>query len=264
MGGFAALNASSNSKAEKEKKKKEKEEKKREKEKKAAKKEAKAAKEGRSPTASEGNADFTPPASPSGSPAKPAAGALDEKTFKSKAKSIVEEYFSIVDLKEATECVQELNSPEHHWVLVTESIDIGFSKKEKECEQVGDLWVALYNAGVLTTEQLEKGLFDIIEFLPDMEIDVPMAGKWLAIMMAKCIVAGAISIGCFSRAPTDIWQPDAPSPASYAVKIMAAVQAESDAAKLSELVASDSFDVTAMAKDGEDVAALLSAANISL
>ena len=91
MGGFAALNASGSSKAEKEKKKREKEEKKEKKEKKAAKKEAKAAKEGRSPTASEGNADFTPPASPGSSSAKPAGDALDEATFKTKAKSIVEE-----------------------------------------------------------------------------------------------------------------------------------------------------------------------------
>jgi len=262
MGGFAALN-SGNSKAEKEKKKKEKEDKKMEKEKKAAKKAAKAA--ARSPTASEGATDFSPPASPnkdSPSKASAAGGAMDEKTFKTKAKSIVEEYFSIVDMKEATECVQELASPDHHWCLVTESIDIAFGKKQKECEMVGELFVGLNAAGVLTTEQLEKGLFDLIEFLTDIEIDVPLAGKWLAIVMAKCVISGALTIGMVSRAPEMFLTGG--TAAGFAVKLMAAVKNEADDAKLSELVAADSFDVTTLAQNGEDVAALLTAAEISL
>ena len=34
--------------------------------------------------------------------------------------------------QEATECVKDLKSPEHHWTIITLAIDLAFGKKEKE------------------------------------------------------------------------------------------------------------------------------------
>uniref|UniRef100_A0A7S2BR93 MI domain-containing protein n=1 Tax=Octactis speculum TaxID=3111310 RepID=A0A7S2BR93_9STRA len=270
--GFSAVgnNAFSAFNQDEKKKKKEKNDEKRKKKEKKEKREKKeASKAAASKVAAQPKAAVVPVSAPEPTPAAAPAKAvkMTEELFRKKSEGIIEEYIFSGDAKEATECVQEMGSmDEFGWKFATDAIEKAFNKKEKEVIMIGDLLVALNAAGALSTAQIEKGLFDLIPFLKDIECDTPMASRWLGKIMAKSIVANVLSLAFFMS--PDLAPPDNPegSNASLAVDVLIETQALIQPEGLSKaLQAIDGgFDLSRIAKDGEDVAKMVADAQITI
>ena len=91
-------------------------------------------------------------------------------------------------------CVKELNNPEWHFEFVSFGLDHVMEKSDKERTLYAKLLVALAADGVLTAEQIEKGLASWLEFLDDIAIDVPNAGKDVATLIGRVAAAGSIKL----------------------------------------------------------------------
>eukprot|EP00937_MAST-01D_sp_MAST-1D-sp2_P000649 g649.t1 len=123
--------------------------------------------------------------SPGGGSPAASSPALSRDELKQKSKSLILEYFSIEDAAPAF-----LVFPH----IVGIGIDMVLEKKEKEREQLTTLLAALHGDGVFTSEQLQKGFSDVLEFLDDVAIDIPKAGPDLGAMLARVVVAGALDL----------------------------------------------------------------------
>ncbi|XP_058846440.1 eukaryotic translation initiation factor 4 gamma 1-like isoform X2 [Acipenser ruthenus] len=122
-------------------------------------------------------------------PAKPA---LTEDEFDKKSKAIIEEYLHINDMKEALQCVQEMNSVSLLFVFVRNGIESTLERSMIAREHMGLLLHQLVKAGTLSTEQYYKGLLEILEIAEDMEIDIPHIWLYLAELIAPMLHEGGI------------------------------------------------------------------------
>ncbi|MBN3276690.1 IF4G1 factor, partial [Polyodon spathula] len=130
-----------------------------------------------------------PAAAPAPTPAKPA---LTEDEFDKKSKAIIEEYLHINDMKEALQCVQEMNSVSLLFVFVRNGIESTLERSMIAREHMGLLLHQLVKAGTLSREQYYKGLLEILEIAEDMEIDIPHIWLYLAELIAPMLHEGGI------------------------------------------------------------------------
>ena len=123
---------------------------------------------------------------------------MDASTFEKKVASILDEYLASSDEQEASECIQELKaSDELLTTLPTVAVLHVMEKKATDRTKVDELighWCA---KSILKEDHIIGGLTGLMEMLPDLEIDVPMYGKYLATTMgvifsAKCIPGTAM------------------------------------------------------------------------
>ncbi|XP_067310107.1 eukaryotic translation initiation factor 4 gamma 1a isoform X2 [Pseudorasbora parva] len=136
------------------------------------------------------------PAPPPPAPAKPA---LSEEELEKKAKSIIEEYLHINDLKEAVQCVQELNSGSLLFVFVRNGVESTLERSTIAREHVGLLFQKLVSARILLPEQYYKGLQEILEMADDMAIDIPHIWLYLAEIITPMLQEGGIPMGQLFR-----------------------------------------------------------------
>ncbi|NWS83289.1 IF4G1 factor, partial [Toxostoma redivivum] len=116
-------------------------------------------------------------------PTPPAASTkptLSEEELEKKSKAIIEEYLHINDMKEALQCVQELDNPSSLYVFVQNGIESTLERSTISREHMGALLCQLVKAGTLSKEQYYKGLREILEIAEDMEIDIPHIWLYLA------------------------------------------------------------------------------------
>ncbi|MGH0144685.1 UNVERIFIED_CONTAM: hypothetical protein FKN15_036169 [Acipenser sinensis] len=130
-----------------------------------------------------------PAAAPAPTPSKPA---LTEDEFDKKSKAIIEEYLHINDMKEALQCVQEMNSVSLLFVFVRNGIESTLERSMIAREHMGLLLHQLVKAGTLSTEQYYKGLLEILEIAEDMEIDIPHIWLYLAELITPMLHEGGI------------------------------------------------------------------------
>lgn len=121
----------------------------------------------------------------------PAAAGPPSAELIKKSESLLEEYFSIVDLNEALLCVQDLKTPSFHAEFVRIALSTGLDMREKECMLVLKLLVHLQSKAVVSSQDLRGGVLQVAEQLEDMAMDAPMAPKQLGGMIAGLILAGA-------------------------------------------------------------------------
>lgn len=121
----------------------------------------------------------------------PAAAGPPSAELTKKSVSLLEEYFLIVDLNEATLCVQDLKTPSFHAEFVRIALSTGLDMREKECLLVLKLLVHLQSKAVISSQDLRVGVLQVAEQLEDMAMDAPMAPKQLGGMIAGLILAGA-------------------------------------------------------------------------
>ncbi|XP_008114435.1 eukaryotic translation initiation factor 4 gamma 1 isoform X3 [Anolis carolinensis] len=113
-------------------------------------------------------------------PEPPAKPALSEEELEKKAKAIIEEYLHINDMKEALQCVQELNCSSQLYIFVRNGIESTLERSTIAREHMGLLLYHLVKGGNLSKEQYYKGLHEILEIGEDMEIDIPHIWLYLA------------------------------------------------------------------------------------
>jgi len=151
--------------------------------------------------------------------------------------------FFVLVLQEACLCVKELNNPEWHWEFVSFGLDTVMEKSEKERVLYAKLLVALAADGVLTAAQIQKGLANWLEFLDDIAIDVPNAGKDVAALIGRVAAAGTIKLEFLGKALAPVIESGGGRAPSVVAEVLFAVKQASDEAKMKELAEDiDLFD----------------------
>uniref|UniRef100_A0A5B7AAW3 MI domain-containing protein n=1 Tax=Davidia involucrata TaxID=16924 RepID=A0A5B7AAW3_DAVIN len=128
------------------------------------------------------------------SPEKPQAAAtkLNPADLHRKTVSLLEEYFSVLILDEALQCVEELNSPSYHPEVVKEAIALALEKSPPRVEPVTKLLEFLLNKKVLTARDIETGYLLYASMLDDIGIDLPKAPNNFGEVIGKLVLAGGL------------------------------------------------------------------------
>jgi hypothetical protein len=119
---------------------------------------------------------------------------LSAEAFGKKAKAILEEFVELRDLDEAVASVNELNSSKHHSLLASQALNLGLEKGDKEREAVAELLAGLLDQDLLPTDSLMVALDELLEFVEDMEIDIPRTLPYLSEMLAPTVAAGGLPL----------------------------------------------------------------------
>lgn len=125
--------------------------------------------------------------------------ALTEEEVEKKSSAIIEEYLHINDLKEALQCVAELNSASLLYVFVRNGVESTLERSTIAREHMGLLLHQLIKAGTLPTEQYYKGLQEILEAAEDMAIDIPHIWLYMAELITPMLHEGGIPMGQLFR-----------------------------------------------------------------
>ncbi|KAM4693285.1 eukaryotic translation initiation factor 4 gamma 1 isoform 2-T3 [Discoglossus pictus] len=136
-----------------------------------------------------------PPAVPASS-IKPA---LSEEELEKKSKAIIEEYLHINDMKEALQCVQELNCHTLLFIFVRNGIESTLERSTIARERMGLLLHELVKAETLSREHYYKGVSEVLEVGEDMEIDIPHIWLYLAEIITPVLLEGGIPMGDLFR-----------------------------------------------------------------
>ncbi|KAJ0022365.1 hypothetical protein NQD34_009855 [Periophthalmus magnuspinnatus] len=131
----------------------------------------------------------TPPPQP---PTKPA---LTEEELVKKSTAIIEEYLHINDMKEALQCVQEMNCPQLLYVFVRSGLESTLERSTIAREHMGLLLHQLIKNSTLSKQQYFKGLQEILEMAEDMAIDIPHIWLYLAELITPMLHEGGIPMG---------------------------------------------------------------------
>ncbi|KAM4589651.1 eukaryotic translation initiation factor 4 gamma 1-like isoform 1-T1 [Fundulus diaphanus] len=132
----------------------------------------------------------TPP--PQQTPAKPA---LTVEEMEKKSTAIIEEYLHINDMKEALQCVREMDSPELLFVFVRNGLESTLERSTIAREHMGQLLHQLIKTGILPTQHYHKGFQEILEVAEDMAIDIPHIFLYLAELITPMLHEGGIPMG---------------------------------------------------------------------
>ncbi|XP_074544288.1 eukaryotic translation initiation factor 4 gamma 1a isoform X2 [Halichoeres trimaculatus] len=124
---------------------------------------------------------------------------LTEEEVEKKSKAIVEEYLHINDLKEALQCVAELNCPSLLFVFVRNCVESTLERSTIAREHVGLLLHQLVKAGSLPPAQYYKGLEETLEAAEDTAIDIPHIWLYLAELITPMLHEGGIPMGQLFR-----------------------------------------------------------------
>ncbi|KAK9515856.1 hypothetical protein VZT92_026458 [Zoarces viviparus] len=125
--------------------------------------------------------------------------ALSEEELEKKSNAIIEEYLHINDLKEALQCVTELNSASQLDVFVRICVKSTLERSTIARERAGLLLHLLVKTGVLLSEQYYKGLVETLEAAEDMAIDIPHIWLYLAELITPMLHEGGIPMGQIFR-----------------------------------------------------------------
>lgn len=128
-------------------------------------------------------------------PQTPTKPALTEEELEKKSTAIIEEYLHINDMKEALQCVQEMNSTQLLFVFVRNGLESTLERSTIAREHMGLLLHQLIKTGILPKEQYYKGLKEILEVAEDMAIDIPHIWLYLAELLTPMLHEGGIPMG---------------------------------------------------------------------
>ncbi|XP_058262372.1 eukaryotic translation initiation factor 4 gamma 3-like [Hemibagrus wyckioides] len=125
--------------------------------------------------------------------------ALSEEEVEKKTTAIIEEYLHINDLKEAVQCVEELNSASVLFVFVRNAVELTLERSTVARERLGLLLHELISTRILPPEQYFRGLREILEVADDMAIDIPHIWQYLAEIITPMLHDGGIPMGPLFR-----------------------------------------------------------------
>ncbi|XP_020080570.1 eukaryotic translation initiation factor-like, partial [Ananas comosus] len=117
----------------------------------------------------------------------------DPDELHKKTVALLEEYFHIRILEEALQCVEELNSPEHHPEVVKEAINLALDKGSACIDPLVGLLQFLFAKNVLELRDLGTGCLLYGSMLDDISIDLPKAPVYFGEVMGKLILADGLS-----------------------------------------------------------------------
>uniref|UniRef100_A0A8D0DGP5 Eukaryotic translation initiation factor 4 gamma 1 n=1 Tax=Sander lucioperca TaxID=283035 RepID=A0A8D0DGP5_SANLU len=121
--------------------------------------------------------------------------ALTEEELSKKSTAIIEEYLHINDMKEALQCVQEMNSTQLLFVFVRNGLESTLERSTIAREHMGLLLQQLIKNDILPTQQYYNGLQELLEVAEDMAIDIPHIWLYLAELITPMLHEGGIPMG---------------------------------------------------------------------
>uniref|UniRef100_A0A6Q2XE38 Eukaryotic translation initiation factor 4 gamma 1 n=1 Tax=Esox lucius TaxID=8010 RepID=A0A6Q2XE38_ESOLU len=121
--------------------------------------------------------------------------ALSAEELEKKSTAIIEEYLHINDMKEAVQCVVDMNSTPLLFVFVRNGLESTLERSPIARQRMGLLLHRLLKAGTLPSDQYYKGLVEILEVAEDMAIDIPHIWLYLAELITPMLHEGGIPMG---------------------------------------------------------------------
>ncbi|TDH68303.1 hypothetical protein CCR75_004112 [Bremia lactucae] len=116
-------------------------------------------------------------------------------------KSTIEEYLSILDLDEVITCIQELPGKPYNVEFAEQILNRALEGKADEREHAVELLVRLYERGTLDANSIQTALVNVMEFLVDMKIDLPLIHQYSALIFGRLVSAGCFGLSwIFSHA----------------------------------------------------------------
>lgn len=122
---------------------------------------------------------------------------LDE--YKKSVVSLIEEYFSTGDVDVAASDLRELGSSEYHPYFIKRLVSMAMDRHDKEKEMASVLLSALY-ADVISSSQISRGFFMLLESADDLAVDILDAVDVLALFIARAVVDDILPPAFLSRA----------------------------------------------------------------
>uniref|UniRef100_A0A674D8L4 Eukaryotic translation initiation factor 4 gamma, 1a n=1 Tax=Salmo trutta TaxID=8032 RepID=A0A674D8L4_SALTR len=136
---------------------------------------------------------------PTPPPDTPTRLAMTEEELEKKSSAIIEEYLHLNDMKEALQCVVELNSAPLLFVFVRNGLENTLERSAIARERMGLLLHQLIKAGIMPTTEYYKGLQEILEMAEDMAIDIPHIWQYLSELINPMLHEGGIPMGQLFR-----------------------------------------------------------------
>ncbi|RLN90444.1 hypothetical protein BBJ28_00001305 [Nothophytophthora sp. Chile5] len=125
---------------------------------------------------------------------EPSSTELSPTQMTSRIKNIIQEYISILDLDEAATCVQEVPVDPYHVEFAEQTINTALEGKTNEREHAVELLVGLYERGALDANSIQAALVNVMEFLEDMRIDLPLVHQYSALIFGRLVAAGCFGL----------------------------------------------------------------------
>lgn len=119
--------------------------------------------------------------------AKPEPPSLDPEKVRKKAKSIVEEYLSIKDIKEAKECVKDEVPDANYSAFVETAIRLSLEFKPQDCEHLIPFFCGV--ADVIPGSHFVSAFTAVLSSLDDIEMDTPKASQFVSKYIARLAAA---------------------------------------------------------------------------
>jgi translation initiation factor 4G len=114
---------------------------------------------------------------------------LSEHEIERKAKSIMDEYLHLNDIKEAVACVRELGlSTKGLSQFVYQCLASNVERSSKARQMAGQLMHEVVKEGVVVIDCVVEGLVQLLQLADDMVIDVPMIWQYLAQLISPLLL----------------------------------------------------------------------------
>jgi len=120
---------------------------------------------------------------------------ISEEDAQKKIKSLVREYFTAMDIKEAQLCVTELGTKKYHHEIVLQGLNLAVDGKQSDRDGLNKLLMLFAKElKILNSKHFEQGFTSLLEFADDMIIDLPLLLDHVAATMVPLIVGGFMSL----------------------------------------------------------------------
>lgn len=127
-----------------------------------------------------------------------------------KIASFIDEYAVVGDVGEALLCVADLVARTEDGDATKDEIAKALvdyvvnTSTAKAADLVGKLFAELFARGGFATSVIEQAVGDVVAMLDDVAIDVPMAPKLLAVVVARVVAGGAVALDFMTAAGSGI------------------------------------------------------------
>ncbi|XP_030535554.1 eukaryotic translation initiation factor-like [Rhodamnia argentea] len=125
---------------------------------------------------------------------KPMAPAVkvNQAELGKKTTSLLEEYFSVLILDEALQCVVELNAPVYYPEVVKEAVSLALEKSPPRVEPVAKLLEFLLTKKVISSRDIGTGCLLYASMLDDLGIDLPKAPLHFGEIVGKLVLVSGL------------------------------------------------------------------------
>jgi len=127
-----------------------------------------------------------------------------------KIASLIDEYSTVGDVNEALMCVADVVARSSDADAARDAVAkalVNFvidTSTPKAASAVGKLLAALHNRGGFATAVVEQAVGDVVAALDDVAIDVPMAPKLMAAVVAAVVASGAVALDFITAAGSGV------------------------------------------------------------